>query len=360
MDELKQGKKRIIVTGGAGLIGKPICDLLIENGHIVWSFDNYSNSTNDVHHKDCNVVEIDICQREKVIEKVLEIKPDLIYHLACHPYEGLSQFCPYRVCDTTLMATINMVTAAVKSHSVKRFINFSSMARYGKGHLRDNGTIDGPPYKEWYRPNPEDVYASAKVSAEECVKMLCDLHGIEWCTVIPHNVYGPSNIKTISDPYRGVIMIWTNSLLRGVPFYIYGDGKQVRAPSYIDDVVLPMILMGFKKDAVKKCCNIGADQEYSMNEIAQITIEEFESITGRKATNIIHVEDRPLEVKYSFCSHDLSKKLLDYEEKTTLRQGIRKVVEWAYKIVPNGIENRYLKELEITEKAPETWLKKLI
>jgi UDP-glucose 4-epimerase len=187
MDELKQGKKRIIVTGGAGLIGKPICDLLIENGHIVWSFDNYSNSTNDVHHKDCNVVEIDICQREKVIEKVLEIKPDLIYHLACHPYEGLSQFCPYRVCDTTLMATINMVTAAVKSHSVKRFINFSSMARYGKGHLGDNGTIERPPYKERYRPNPEDVYASAKVSAEECVKMLCDLHGIEWCTVIPHN-----------------------------------------------------------------------------------------------------------------------------------------------------------------------------
>jgi nucleoside-diphosphate-sugar epimerase len=75
---LKQSKKRIIVTGGTGLIGKPICDLLIENGHIVWSFDNYSNSTDDVHHKDCNVVEIDICHRERVIEKVLEIQPDLI------------------------------------------------------------------------------------------------------------------------------------------------------------------------------------------------------------------------------------------------------------------------------------------
>lgn len=219
MEDLKKGGKRIIVTGGAGLIGKPICDILIENGHKVWSFDNYCNSTKDVHHKECIPVEIDICNKDKVIEEILKIKPDIIYHTACHPYEGMSQFCPIKITETITIATLHLLVGAIKSHSVKRFVNFSSMARYGKGHLKDDNTILGCPYQESYNPNPEDVYASAKVSAEENVKILCNLHGIEWTNVVPHNVYGPANSKILSDPYRGVILIWTNSLLRGKPLY---------------------------------------------------------------------------------------------------------------------------------------------
>lgn len=317
---------------------------------------------------------IDICNREAIIKAIVEVKPDIIYHTACHPYEGLSQFCPVDISETTLIGTLNVLTGAIKSHSVKRFVNFSSMARYGKGHHKDDGSILGPPYEEWYRCQPEDVYASAKVSAEECIRVLCGLHGIEWTNVIPHNVYGESNLKVLSDPYRGVIMIWVNSLLRGVPYYIYGDGEQKRAPSYIGDVVGPMALMGFSEDVVGQSVNIGADQEYSMNEISSIMLEEFaaaSNITTLQGGNgnkqqqqslpkPIHTENRPCEVKLSWCSHEKSKKLLDYKETTTLRQGIRNVIQWAQQVAPNGLQNRYLKELEIEELAPKTWTKKLI
>lgn len=121
-----------------------------------------------------------------------------------------------------------------------------------------------------------------------------------------------------------------------------------------------MTLMGFSDKVKSETVNIGADKEYSMNEISKITIEEFKKITGRDVKDVIHVEDRPCEVKFSWCSHEKSKKYLGYEEKTTLREGIRKIIEWAYQNFPNGVPNRYLEELEITEKAPKTWTQKLI
>jgi UDP-glucose 4-epimerase len=355
-------QKRILVTGGAGLIGKPLSDYLASSGHEVHVIDDLSNSTSDVISPHwTSFHQFDLTDNKKTVETIVNIKPDIIYHLACHPYEGLSQFCPYDVCNTTHIATVNVVSGAIKAKTVTRFVNYSSMARYGSGHKMDNGEIRGPPFDETYRPNPEDVYACAKVSAERIVEILCDLHGIEWVHCVPHNVYGEANTNVLSDPYRGVILIWINCLLRGKNFWIYGDGEQTRAPSYVGDCVEPMAKLGLadKELVASQAFNIGALKEYSLNEIAKVMIEVYEEVTGKRAPPPKYTEARPLEVKHAYCNNNKSVKVLGYQDNTSLKEGIRRMLVWALKVAPNGVEPRYLTELEIDEKAPIQWKKRL-
>ncbi len=153
----------VIVTGGAGLIGKPLCDYLIQHGCQVHIIDDFSNSDATNIDERCHVHCINLTNNEQTIETIMNIKPTIIYHLACHPYEGLSQFCPHDVSMTTYIATVNVVSGAVKCGTVKRFVNYSSMARYGSGHRKDNGEIVPAPFYETFIPNPEDVYAVSKV-----------------------------------------------------------------------------------------------------------------------------------------------------------------------------------------------------
>ncbi len=390
-------KKRILVTGGAGLIGRPLCDHLMSLGHDVHVIDDLSNSTRDAvspHWKSFH--RIDLTDNRLTVETIGSIRPQIVYHLACHPYEGLSQFCPYDVCNTTHIATVNVLSGVIKCmsshhhqgktkktneenfgecenvekcekhvkkrHRVERFVNFSSMARYGSGHVMDNGHVRGPPFDETYRTNPEDVYAAAKVSAEKIVEILCDLHEIEWVHCVPHNVYGEGNLQVLSDPYRGVLLIWINCLLRGKPFYIYGDGEQTRAPSYVGDCLGAMALLGLSSNSeliASQTFNIGALKTYTLNDMARVMCQVYEQVTGKCAPEPLYTEARPLEVRHAYCNNMKSVRVLGYEDRTTLHEGLRRMVEWAVRVAPNGVAPRYLDELELDEKAPIQWREKL-
>jgi UDP-glucose 4-epimerase len=353
---------RVVVTGGAGLIGKPLCDYLLDHGCQVHVLDDFSNSDPDNVDKRCHVHIVNLIHNNETVEIINNVRPEVIFHLACHPYEGLSQFCPHDVSMTTYMATVNVVSGAVKCGTVKRFVNYSSMARYGSGHRKDNGEILPAPFLESYIPNPEDVYAVSKVAAEKIIEIMCDLHGIEWVNCIPHNVYGEANLKALGDPYRGVLLIWVNCLLRGKSFFIYGDGEQTRAPSYVGDCVPAMARLGFQKGdkIIRQSFNIGANREYTLNELAQITCSVFSEVTGREAPQPIHVESRPCEVKHAFCNNDKSMNILGYRDQVDIREGIRRLIMWARNVAPNGVEPRYRKAMEIEQKAPRVWIDKKI
>eukprot|EP00928_Gymnodinium_smaydae_P083801 TRINITY_DN6702_c0_g7_i1.p1 TRINITY_DN6702_c0_g7~~TRINITY_DN6702_c0_g7_i1.p1 ORF type:complete len:372 (-),score=59.30 TRINITY_DN6702_c0_g7_i1:101-1216(-) len=357
-----QESERIVVTGGAGLIGLHIVAKLLDDGHSVWVLDDFVNSEREVVDKRAKIIEVDLTVQKATVDAIESVKPQLIFHLACHPYEGLSQFNPTDVTMSTSIATLNVVTGAVRAGGVRRIVNYSSMARYGKGHSAQpvelGGSGDaplGPPFQEWYRPCPEDVYGCAKVAAEKSLEILCDLHGIEWCHVVPHNVYGEANAKALSDPYRGVLLIWTNCMLRNKPFFVYGDGLQKRAPSYVGDCAGPMVKMGFGPFH-RQVVNLGALKEYTLNDMADLAQEVFAEVTGRTPPQWIRAEKRPCEVKDAWCSIDKSVSLLGYEDKTSLREGMAKLMKWAFDHYPDGLEPRYLPKLEIEgEKVPSVW-----
>ena len=199
---------------------------------------------------------------------------------------------------------------------------------------------------------PDDVYGVNKSAVEEVTEILSDVYGFEYVTLRPHNVYGER--QNLADPYRNVLAIWINALLRNKPIYIYGDGEQMRAFSYIMDVTPVIVNAGFFNSCVGEAINIGGMEPVTIGESAKIVMEEF----GKEA-EVIYLPSRPKEVKYAYSTYKKSEKLLGYKENFTLRDGIRKTIEWAKKL--GSQEPVYMETLEIDDRrAPKTWREKLI
>lgn len=106
----------------------------------------------------------------------------------------------------------------------------------------------------------------------------------------------------------------------------------------------------------RQVVNIGALQEYTLNDMADIALEVFKEVTGRDPPQWVRAEKRPCEVKDAWCSIDKSVQLLGYQDKTPLREGLRKLITWAHEKYPGGLEPRYLPKLEIEgDKVPSVW-----
>ena len=333
--------QKILITGVAGFLGSHLAEQLAKMNYSVVGIDNMIGGYPDNVPKNIDFHQIDCCdlnQVKKIIKGV-----DVVYHCAATAHEGLSVFSPYEITKNNYLASISIFTAAV-NEKVKRIIFCSSMARYGNQKT---------PFTEDMKPKPVDPYAISKVAAEEVLANLCELNGIEWVIAVPHNIIGPR--QKYDDPFRNVISIMLNRMLQGKAPIIYGDGKQKRCFSYIDDCLSCMIPMLDQKNLNKQIINIGPDEEFvTINKVAEICT----NLTGVNLKPI-YKKDRPREVKHALCSSDKARKFLDYKTKTGLDEGIKKTFEYIKK---RGVrEFDYNIELEIkNELTPETWKNKEI
>jgi UDP-glucose 4-epimerase len=268
---------------------------------------------------------------------------DVVYHCAATAHEGLSVFSPFEITKNNYLASVSIFSAAVNA-KVNRIIFCSSMARYG-----DQVT----PFTEKMKPRPVDPYAISKVASEEVLKNLCDLNGIEWVIAVPHNIIGPR--QKYDDPFRNVVSIMINRMLQGKAPIIYGDGKQTRCFSYIDDCLSCLIPMIDQKNLNQETINIGPDEEFvTINKIAELCA----NITGVNL-DPIYKEDRPKEVKHATCSADKARNLLNYKTTISLKKGVEKTFEYIKK---RGVRPfNYNINIEINnELTPSTWKNKEI
>ena len=333
--------KKIFVTGVAGFLGSHLSEKLVELGHTVVGIDNMIGGYEDNISKDILFHNIDCCDFEKV--KTLMKGVDVVYHCAATAHEGLSVFSPFEITKNNYLASVSIFSAAV-NEKVDRIIFCSSMARYG-----DQNT----PFTEKMRPKPVDPYAISKVAAEDVLKNLCELNGVEWVIAIPHNIIGPK--QKYDDPYRNVVSIMINRMLQGKAPIIYGDGNQTRCFSYIDDCLSCLVPMLDQKNVNGEIINIGPDEEFvTINKIAEIC----SNITGINLSPI-YKKDRPKEVKHATCSADKARALLNYKTQVSLKDGIQKTFEY---IKTRGIRPfDYNINLEINnELTPSTWKNKEI
>ena len=333
---------KILVTGSWGFVGSHLSKRFLSQGHTVIGVDNAVGGYKD-NLTECKTYEIDCCDTDAIDHLFAKESFDLVVHCACTAQEGLSVVSPILITSNTYAATVNVVTASCK-YKVKKFVFMSSMARYGD---------QKPPFIESQSPKPVDPYGIAKVAAEETVKCLCDLHGVQWSVAIPHNIYGPNQVYT--DPYRNVVSIFLNRHLQGKPAIIYGDGNQMRSFSYIDDTLSVFDQICFDDRSNGELFNIGPDEDYvSIKELADIC----SNITG---VNLAHqsMPGRPKEVKYATCSSNKIRKWFNYKTQTSLIQGIQKTYEY---IKQRGSQPfNYSFELEIeNDLTPTTWREKLI
>lgn len=308
--------KKILVTGGAGFIGSHLVDNLISEGHMVFVMDDLSGGKKSNVNSKAKFYMIDLRDTVLTNKIISKIKPEIVYHLAANAAENKAQFSPIDITSRNWNAFINTLVPALKS-GMKRIVFTSSIAVYGAGQT---------PFEETDRPEPEDLYGVSKYTIEETLKILSKVHQFEYVITRPHNVYGPR--QNMTDPYRNVVTIFMNALLQNKSYYIYGSGNQRRCFSYIDDVIGAILKCGFGKFQ-GMTFNIGADKDYSINELSKAI---------QKVTNInippIYLDNRPQEVKEAIADHTAAKKYLDYQDTILLLDGIKSTWEYAKKLGP--------------------------
>ena len=303
---------KILITGVAGLIGSRLADYIIENHpnvHIVGIDDLSGGYKENVHSK------VEFWQMNLVthpIENCFEVhKFDYVFHFAAYAAEGLSPFIRQYNYENNLVATARIVNQCIK-HDVKRLVFTSTLAVYGHQ--------DGNMFDETQVPKPIDPYGVAKYGCEMDIQIAGEQHGLDWCIIRPHNVYGVK--QNIWDKYRNVLGIWMYQHLIGEPMTIFGDGTQTRAFSYIDDSLEPLWIASQDPKASKEIINLGGITEYSINEASEILRE----VVG--GGSVKHFEQRH-EVKHSVPTWGKSVGLLGFEHKTDLKEGLTKMWNWA-------------------------------
>jgi UDP-glucose 4-epimerase len=302
----------VLITGVAGLLGSRLADWIVEKKNIqVIGIDDLSggyeeNINSNVIFYKRNIAEHDISDIFK------RHKPDLVYHMAAYAAEGLSPFIRMFNYKNNLLATANIVNNCI-TFNTKRLVFTSTMAVYGYG---DNS----PPFDESLVTSPIDPYGIAKAGCEADIQVAGVQHGLDWCIIRPHNVYGIK--QNLWDKYRNVLGIWMYQKINNIPMTIFGDGEQKRAFSYIDDCLEPLWKAGVSERASKQIINLGGIKEYTINEACEILRE----VVG--GSDYINLEKRH-EVKYAYPTYQKSIDILDYKDKTPLKEGLEKMWAWA-------------------------------
>ena len=304
--------KTVLITGVAGLLGSRLADWIIENHpeYKVVGIDDLSgghieNVNPKVHMYISNILSDGLSAIFKTD------KPDYVFHFAAYAAEGLSPFIRTFNYDNNLKATAAIVNECIK-HDVKRLVFTSTLAVYGHGY--------GGIFDESQIPKPIDPYGVAKYACEMDIQIAGEQHSLDWCIIRPHNVYGIK--QNIWDKYRNVLGIWMFQHLNEEPMSIFGDGEQTRAFSYIDDSLAPLWRAAIEPKASKEIINLGGIEEYSINEANKILCE----IIG--SNNVVYKEARH-EVKNSIPTFQKSIDILGFEHKTTLKEGLINMWEWA-------------------------------
>lgn len=333
---------RVFITGISGLLGSTLAKyLLAKGGYEVIGIDNGIGGVEDNIPKGATYYSGDITNTE-FLKSVMQ-GADVVFHAAALPYEGLSVFSPTITATSIVSGTLSVAIAALHN-KVRILINCSSMARYGD---------QTPPFTEDMNPKPVDPYGLAKVQAEQHLALLSKIHGLNYVTVVPHNVIGIG--QRYFDPFRNVVGIMINRTLQGKPIVVYGDGEQKRSFSNAIDCIKAIEkIMLSDRNLCGQVYNIGPDHnEISIKQLANIVCTE-----AGKELSFEYFPDRPIEVKNAFCSSDKIRREFNYNAEITVEQTIHQMVQW---IKPRVRDFEYHLPLElVTDKTPKTWTRQLI
>ena len=303
--------KNVLITGVAGLLGSRLADWIIENtDYNVIGIDDLSGGYLDNVHNDVKLYTNDLATED--IEHIFDFHDiEYVFHFAAYAAEGLSPFIRTFNYDNNLKATARVVNECIKA-DVKRLVFTSTLAVYGHG--------EGGVFDENQQQAPIDPYGVAKYACEMDIQIANEQHGLDYCIIRPHNVYGVK--QNIWDKYRNVLGIWMYQHLNNEPMTIFGDGDQTRAFSFIDDSLEPLWNAAIKPEASKQIINLGGIEEISINEAAQT----LQNVIG--GGEIKYLEARH-EVKHSIPTYQKSIDILGFEHKTDLDEGLMRMWDWA-------------------------------
>jgi UDP-glucose 4-epimerase len=328
---------RALVTGAAGFMGSHVVDACLERGLEVIAVDDLSGGYRENVTEDAEFVEGDV-RDAAFVQSLWEGHGPFrfVYHLAAYAAEGLSHFIRAWNYRTNLEASVNLINQSVLGDA-ERFVFTSSIAVYGAGQV---------PMSEEMVPVPEDPYGISKWAVELDLAAAKEMFGLDYTIFRPHNVYGER--QNIADPYRNVIGIFMNAVLRGEPMPVFGDGKQTRAFSHISDVAPIIAESPFVDAAANQTFNVGADTPYTILQLADEVARALEV-----EREVVHLPARK-EVVHAFSDHSKVRAAFTPPDPLELGEGIDRMAAWV-KEFGSRDPIRFRGEIEVDRNLPPSW-----
>jgi len=303
---------RFLITGGAGFIGSHIVKRLVGEGAVVRVVDNLSTGqVARLENLRCSIeyVEADLADNLVSDEVVKDV--DYVLHQAAIPSVQRSVCDPIGTNRANVTATLNLLESCRKA-KVRRFVYAASSSAYGDTEVL--------PKSEEMPPNPLSPYALQKLAGEHYCKLYYSLYGLETVCLRYFNVFGPGQ-----DPhseYSAVIPKFISKLLINELITVYGDGEQSRDFTYVENVVDANLLALQATKACGKVLNVGCGERITLNTLIQL----LEEIVGVKA-KVSYSASKPGDVRHSLADINLARRLLEYEPKVMVKEGLRRTVE---------------------------------
>ena len=316
--ELYYIMSKILVTGGAGFIGSAVAKKMIEKGYEAIIVDNLNDYYNpklkkdrlDIFLKDYNFdfYQIDIGDIDALKKIFREHKFDAIIHLAAQAGVRYSLTNPWIYEKSNVLGTLNLLELA-KENNIGKFILASSSSVYG-------GNVKQPFYEEDRIEKPISVYAATKISKEMLARTYHHLYGLRIVTLRFFTVYGPWGRPDMA------YFKFADLIRAQKPIDIYNNGKMKRDFTYIDDVVQG-VAAALEKELDFEIINLGNDQPEELGKFVKL-LEEYLGQEAQK--NYLPLQ--PGDVLSTWADIGKARKLLNYDPRTSIEEGLKKFVDW--------------------------------
>ena len=340
----------VLVTGGAGFIGRHVGDALLKAGHRVRVLDSLIEQVHGhAERPDGLDAEIEL-QRGDVRDRAAVDRAldgvDSVIHLAAEVGVGQSMYAVERYTSVNDVGTAVLFEGLI-ARPVRRVVVASSMSIYGEGLYRDaDGAlvedavkpvagegnwdpldVQGRPLRpvptpESKRPALASVYAIGKYLQERYTLTLSAAYGMESCALRLWNAYGPG--QALGNPYTGVLAIFSSRLLNGQPPLIFEDGRQQRDFVHVRDVARAFVDALTKPEADGGVFNIGSGQVRTVREVAAAVGEAMGQAIPPQVTGKARVGD----IRHCIPDLSLAKTRLGYEAREDWMAGLAELAEW--------------------------------
>jgi UDP-glucose 4-epimerase len=308
--------KTIFITGGAGFIGATLIGRLIDSNKLI-VYDNLDrDSLRDkpyANHPNLRLVKGDVLDYESLRQAMAGA--DIVVHAAAIAGIDNTVKNPVATMRVNILGTANVLEAARFNNNLQRFVDFSTSEVFGPNAFKvdeECQTVTGAVGEARW------TYAVSKLAGEHLTHAYYRQYGLPTVTVRPFNIYGPGQIG------EGAIQIFIRRALRDEDIYIFGDGNQIRAWCYVDDMVDGIMLTLEHEKAIGESFNIGnARAVTTIYGLAQTVCRALNS-----KSKVVHRQALSADIELRVPSVAKAKELIGYQAKVDLDEGILRTAEW--------------------------------
>ena len=308
--------KRVLITGGAGLIGSHIADLLVAEGNPeIIILDNFTrgrreNIASAMTKGRVRVVEGDIRDRELLREVMQGV--DLLFHQAAIRITHCAED-PRLALEVLADGTFNVLEAAVQA-KVKRVVAASSASVYGLAE-------EFPTTEKHHPYNNRTLYGAAKVFNEGLLRSFNDMYGLDYVALRYFNVYGPR--MDIYGAYTEVLIRWMERIAAGQPPLVLGDGNQTMDFVFVEDIARANILAA-KSEVTDEVFNVASGTETSLNDLAFALLR----VMGSSLKPEYGPARKVNAVSRRLAETNNARDKIGFEAQISLEEGLRRLVAW--------------------------------